>query len=85
MSGIKMDVLVDNGPLHVFTGPGETGYEHELWNYVVAVPGARYALRFDNMEDDARDVVVEIRIDGVCASFRRAPARTEPCTSLLQV
>ena len=80
-----MDVLVDNEPLHVFTGPGETGYEHELWHYVVAVPGARYALRFDNMENNSQDVVVEIKIDGVCARFRRSRARTEPCLYLLQV
>ena len=43
-------------------------YEHETWTYVVAIPETRYMLRFDNMQDDAQDVVVEIRIDGVLQS-----------------
>ena len=60
-----MEVLVDNEPLETFPGPGEQGHEHERWTYIVAAPGVRYSLRFDNLAGDAGDLVVQIRIDGM--------------------
>jgi hypothetical protein len=47
--------------------------------YVVAVPGARYSLQFVNMEDGARDLVVEIKIDGAQRSAAASAAWSLLC------
>jgi len=62
--GIDMDVLVDNEPLPKFQGDGEGSCRDETWTYIPTVPTKQYTLRFANMADDARDLVVEIRVDG---------------------
>jgi hypothetical protein len=36
----------------------------QVWDYVIAVPGTKYAVRMTNMADEADDCVVEILIDG---------------------